>query len=145
MNRNGLWSVIGLSVVLLGLICLAAPAQAGSTALPPRPTPVPTAVTVSAIKGGLIRVRVDTALTALWTSVEWQDAAGNWHLVEGWQGMLEADHTKTWWVAEADWGKGPFRWVVRDRREGQSLGVSSAFKLPVNDRQVVEIKLTASR
>ena len=88
---------------------------------------------------------MDTAFAGAWTSVEWQDAVGNWHVVTGWQGTLEADRTKTWWVAEADWGKGPFRWVLYDQRGGQSLGRSEAFYLPANHRQVVEITLTAKR
>ncbi len=148
MNHKLWWSFSLGVMVLLALAAVGAPVSAGSLALPPRPTAVPTATPVPppvASRGSVIRLVVDTAFTSAWASVEWQDAASNWHAVTGWQGTLEADQTKTWWVAEADGGKGPFRWVLSDQRGGQLLGHSETFYLPANHRQVVEIKLTAKR
>lgn len=148
MNHKSWWSISLSMLLLLALATVGAPVSAGSLALPPRPTAVPTATPVPPLaesRGSVIRLVADTVFTSAWASVEWQDAAGNWHVVTGWQGTLEADQTKTWWVAEVDWGKGPFRWVLYDQRGGQSLGHSVAFHLPANHRQVVEIKLTAKR
>lgn len=139
--------------VLMGLVLLMglglSSVQAAPSALPPRPTAVPTLppapVWSPSITGGMITLRVTAPSIGLWTTVEWQDAAGNWHLVEGWQGTLEPDQTKTWWVAEADRGKGPFRWAVYDQRGGKSMGSSQAFYLPASNRQRVEIELTVIR
>lgn len=79
MLRRILCSVIVLSACLLAIANASDLAMAGPLALPPRPTPVPTAapkVPVSPIKGGLIRLSVDTSLTTVWTSIEWQDVEG---------------------------------------------------------------------
>lgn len=135
MNRKLLGTMLALGVVWMGLASGYAPATAGPLALPPRPTVAPTAF--PALKGAAITLRVLTPTSpGWWTGVEWQDAAGNWHPVEGWQGTLEADQTKTWWVAAADGGKGPFRWVISDRRGGEVRAISSAFNLPVSNRRV---------
>jgi hypothetical protein len=75
----------------------------------------------------------------LWTYIQWQDPWGDWHDVEGWQG--EPDHVeikddgtvmsyKTWWVNEADMGKGPFRWLVTHGEGGALLVISEEFYLP---------------
>jgi RimJ/RimL family protein N-acetyltransferase len=138
----------GMILLLSSLIGLAVFGAATATALPPRPTPIPTATAMpgpSLSTGATIRLRVEGATADAWTTVEWQDAAGNWHLVGGWQGTLETDRTKTWWVAASDFGRGPFRWVVADRRGGEPRGFSSAFNLPISNRQVVEVTLTIVR
>ncbi len=140
----------GMIVLLVSLIGLAMFGASTVTALPPRPTPIPTATAAatpgpSSPAGGAIRLRVEGATADMWTMIEWQDAAGGWHLVEGWQGTLEVDHTKSWWVAASDFGRGPFRWVVADRRGGEPRGFSSAFNLPISNRQIVEVTLTIGR
>jgi hypothetical protein len=138
----------GMIVLLASLIGLAVFGASTVTALPPRPTPIPTATAMpgpSLSTGATIRLRVEGATADMWTMVEWQDAAGNWHRVEGWQGMLEADHTKTWWVAASDFGRGPFRWVVADRYGSEAQGISAAFNLPGRPREVVEITMTLDR
>lgn len=75
----------------------------------------------------------------LWTVVQWQDNLGDWHDVLGWQGHLddievgEAGHVvgeKRWWVAPADLGTGPFRWLVYQRQDGRLLATSASFHLP---------------
>ena len=157
MNRKMLWYLLALGVMLIGLASVYTPASARPLALPPRPTPtvVPTAVPTAvptivppvrslspAVEGGAIVLHVTAPPAGLWATVEWQDAAGNWHPVEGWQGTLDADQTKTWWVAKADLGTGPFRWVGYERYGGQRWAHSLSFYLPAINRQKVEVALT---
>ena len=132
-------SVLGLLLSCAVLIALSlSSVQAAPLALPPRPTAEPTLPSSgSAITGGTIVLHVVAPPSGLWATVEWQDVAGNWHLVDGWQGTLESDGTKTWWVAQADRGKGPFRWVLYDRRGGKVWAISQAFYLPSINRQSV--------
>jgi hypothetical protein len=141
MKRHLVEGFVLAGVLIIGLAALTPPAAATSHALPPRPTPVVTA-TPAPMAGGVIGVRVVDAPSDLWTTVEWQDAAGRWHLVEGWQGTLDTNQIKTWWVAEADRGKGPFRWALYRRRGGARWSTSEPFYLP-RDKHPVEIKLTA--
>lgn len=87
----------------------------------------------------------------LWTVVQWQDEWGYWHDVEEWQGTLDkvkADENgevvgeKGWWVAEADLGKGPFRWLVY-RSEGSTLlATSESFNLPASRHEVVKVEVS---
>ena len=71
---------------------------------------------------------------ALWTVVQWQDRAGEWHDVVGWQGSLDEANSagckKVWWVAREDLDQGPFRWVIYWYRGGESLAQSESFDLP---------------
>lgn len=133
--------VLGLLLISAVLIGLGS-AQAAPLALPPRPTAVPTLPT-NGSAGGTIVLRVVAPTPDLWTTVEWQDTVGSWHQVDGWQGTLESDGTKTWWVAQTDRGKGPFRWVVYDRLGGKVWAVSASFYLPTNVRQPVTLEVTA--
>jgi hypothetical protein len=130
--------IVGLTLVLL----LSGFANGD---LPPRPTPMPTAVptetAVSPVTGGFIQLQVTTAAdkAGLWTVVQWQDGNKDWHTVEGWQGTFNPDGMVTWWVAPADLGKGPFRWQLLDAEGGTSLAVSEAFTLPASDGQVLAV------
>jgi hypothetical protein len=81
------------------------------------------------------------------TVVQWQDAWGDWHDVEGWRGTLDgvsADVSgkivghKTWWVAAKDLGKGPFRWQVYRCENGKLLATSAPFYLPGSQGRVEE-------
>jgi hypothetical protein len=143
-------------VCLIGAIGLSAPlVQAAPSALPPRPTPpalpalpprpVPGPHSTSSRTpiGGYIELDVqlgqswavgDVPWQALWTVVQWQDRAGEWHDVVGWQGSLDeangAECKKVWWVAREDLDQGPFRWVVYRRWGGGSLAQSESFDLP---------------
>ncbi len=127
-------------LVLLGLLCglvmtmsLLTPNQTAVQALPPRPTPVtatPTAVPSAYVReGGLIELHVHPIQTGLWTVVQWQDARGQWHDVDGWQGTLDGS-LQIWWVAPRDLGKGPFRWQVYRSYGGSLLATSQSFSLP---------------
>ena len=124
--------------------------------LPPRPTPEPTPRSTSPSRlpaGGFIELRFQTTQERiwslghwqeLWTIVQWQDHWGDWHDVEGWQGTFDefdvcyqneggetvCEGQKVWWVAQADFGKGPFRWVVYRGPGGRLFAQSESFYLP---------------
>lgn len=130
--------------------------------LPPRPTPSPTTPTRTEVKvaGLLLRATypADWPWTPVhwrtpWTVVQWQDAAGNWHDVKGWQGppdLIIPDSSgamvglKAWGVAPTDFGTGPFRWIVyADRDRATRLATSAAFDLPdhANSTRTVTVPL----
>jgi hypothetical protein len=134
-QSNFRFILIGLTLCTLFLALIASPVSA----LPPRPTPVPTLPAVS--QGAYIQLYVSTTQSELWTQIQWQDNLHNWHTVEGWQGTLDASHTQTWWVAPANFGEGLFRWVIRLDQNGPVLAQSQFFTLPTTTRQVVKIDL----
>lgn len=126
-----------------------------STRLPPPPLSSPTSTSVTpsslrVIRGGTIELRVrfprnwpwtKVHWQDLWTIVQWQSAQGDWYQVEGWQGELDDVATdeagevvgkKTWWIAEADLNKGPFRWLIYagGKGKGKPLAKSELFYLP---------------
>lgn len=122
------------AVLTAQLFLLSTPAPV--TALPPRPTA--TAVPPPVVPGVNLHLHVDGAVpTNNWTIVQWQDAAGQWHTVAGWQGELEADGTKTWWAGEELLGSGPFRWLVL--ADDVIIGQSSAFVLPTQPGSALQI------
>jgi hypothetical protein len=65
--------------------------------------------------------------------VQYQMPDGTWHVVDNWQAVLAANEDGTpfvqWSVGEANFGQGPFRWVVVNP-DGSLWGVSKTFKLP---------------
>jgi len=71
-----------------------------------------------------------------------QDALGGWHDVEGWQGALDKESSKGWWVAAQDYGKGPFRWAVYEGQGGKRLAASESFYLPSSHGQVVRVEIS---
>jgi uncharacterized repeat protein (TIGR01451 family) len=92
--------------------------------------------------GSHVALLVDSAQVGLWAVVQWQDGAGNWHDVEGWQGELE-DGAQDWWVASRDFGAGPFRWVVyQDQGKSTVLAESQAFELPSGPDESVRVSLS---
>jgi hypothetical protein len=96
--------------------------------------------------GATIWLYVPDGLTTMWTVVQWQDAFGGWHDVDGWRGHLDdgQGQMKIWWVAPKDFNTGPFRWQVYSSDEnGRLLGYSETFNLPggVNDIVYVQIDL----
>jgi hypothetical protein len=95
--------------------------------------------------GGFIELHVQAVQVpaGVWTVVQWQDAFGGWHDVEGWQGTLDAGDQKVWWVADKDFSTGPFRWVVYQGQGGPSLVASESFYLPAvsGERVRVEVSL----
>jgi hypothetical protein len=123
--------VYGLPVAALLFLA----AQRAQAALPPRPTPISRAAPRPAPPtGGRIALRAPSARGEMWTMVQWQDAFGGWHDVEGWQGTFDdikdGVGEKLWWVAEENLSTGPFRWAVYEDKGGQFLAASEPFYLP---------------
>jgi len=152
----------GLCVTLV-IVLLPLAAQAAPAAIPPvptrPPTPTPTPIASASAQaappdGSRIELRVKFSDTwpevgmqwqDLWTVVQWRDDRGYWHNVEGWQGTLDEVQDgvgeKVWWVAEADLGKGPFRWLVYQERDGRLLVASDSFYLPSDVGRVALVEV----
>ena len=148
----GLILVFVLVCIVLSIVGLPAWVRAAPLDLPPRPvTPTPTASPTAQptpgprraaqTRGALVELRVqfpDVELAAhwqrLWTVVQWQDAQGKWHDVEGWRGALDGMQggagRKVWWLADNLFGGGPFRWLVFQEKDGKLLAGSEVFFLP---------------
>ena len=139
------------SCALMLLFQPPAAVQAGPTP-PPRDTPEPTpaprdnysdkADKETTFGGAYIELQVQPNQTGLWTVVQWQDSAGDWHNVEGWQGDLEPAGSRRWWVAAKDFETGPFRWMVAQSPGAPSLGVSAPFNLPNQANEILRIQLS---
>ncbi len=144
MNLKPTWGYGFL--ILVGALCLIGlplPAQAGP-GLPPRQTPVPTRPSGgdqhdSTPVGAYIVLHAPAAPADVWTVVQWQDNAGGWHDVEGWQGTLDAGNRKMWWLAPDLFGKGPFRWSVYQGDRARLLAASASFYLPVSAGEVRQV------
>jgi hypothetical protein len=136
-QRLGIWC----GVVIVGLLLIGSwqPAAQAGPLPPPRATLTPTPRAFSSA-GTYIELRLPTDNINLWTVVQWQDSAGNWHDVESWRGVLDkiTDHKgdKIWWVLPYSYGDGPCRWQVYDRAGGRLLATSHAFYLPVANQHV---------
>ena len=126
-------------ILIAGMIASALlfPSLAAATSpdLPPRPQASPTVPA-----GGLIELifRFDpgsaSAATNWQTLVQWQDGLGGWHDVEGWRGTADELHSdwgrKAWWLGEAHFGTGPFRWVIYGDDANKPIAVSDSFYMP---------------
>ena len=139
-------SLCALLMVAWGAsLTLAAP-----PALPPRPTPgAPTPISMPASTSpgwAVIELHVQAARPELWTVVQWQDALGGWHDVEGWRGTLDdisgGVGKKMWWVARPNFGTGPFRWVIYQNQGGKLLAASEAFRLPSSENSAVVVQVS---
>lgn len=150
-------SIGALIMVALALSYVFAPTDVG--ALPPRPTPAITPThtptpthtlprtpkpTPPLLRLSHIRLLVTPAQEGLWSVVEWQGANGAWHVVEGWQGTVDAG-AKRWAVYERNFGEGPFRWVIYDSPTGRVKGVSAPFTLPGNEGEELIVRIELSR
>jgi hypothetical protein len=130
--------------VMAVLTWLTTPTLAGS-GLPPRDTPSPVKpgsddkTDRDGPIGTYLELRLIGASAGVWTVVQWQDSAGNWHDVQGWQGTPDAQGDKRWWVAAKDFGTGPFRWVVKQGFNGPVLGMSAPFNLPGGADEIVQV------
>ena len=142
--RKSLW----LAIVTVGVLLMVAslPTLTVQAGLPPRSTPTPPAAAPSS-NGAFIELHVSggSMPIGLWTVVQWQDSAGNWRTVEGWQGTTYEDNHVLWWVSHADLGKGPFRWQVYRSPGGIWLGNSPSFTLPGYDGATVKIEVALSQ
>ena len=74
--------------------------------------------------------------------MQWQDFDGNWHDVEGWRGFAEGSG-KLWWVAQKDFGTGPFRWIVESGPDGEILATSAPFTLPGEPNATLSVTVSA--
>lgn len=112
---------------LLGLMFIAplSVIEAGPTLPPREPTATPQPQRDDNRNSAPIgaTILLQNAPTGVWSAVQWQDANGDWQTVEGWQGAVDANGAKQWWVAQKDFGSGPFRWLVGD-------AASESFTLP---------------
>ncbi len=115
--------------------------------LPPTVTPA----APLARDGAAIWLRVqgragDPRWQSLWTVVQWQDALGDWHDVEGWRGTLDevakGEGRKVWWLPAELFGAGPFRWVIYAQPDGAVLASSPAFHLPESAGKVEFVTVT---
>jgi hypothetical protein len=136
MNKNRIF----LLLILLAGLAMLAFRQLPEPEKPPRP---PTATPVRGAQ--LILILPDGAAVspAWWSVVQWRDAAGRWHDVEGWQGTFDAEGLVVWWVGPEHFGEGPFRWVVYESAErAREIGHSESFFLPIENLSRLEVRLT---
>ncbi len=91
--------------------------------------------------GAYIELHPHSSQATLWTIVQWQDDLGGWHDVEGWKGTLDEGYKKVWWVAVADFNKGPFRWVIYQGQGGKLLAISEPFDLPNMPNQTTSVEV----
>lgn len=134
-------SSLKLLILLLSLFLgtLALPPTAHAD-LPPRPTLPPEEdddEPVRPLVAPLI-LSTDPNRSDLWSVVQWQGAAGNWHDVAGWRGVVEKGRT-IWWVEQKDFGKGPFRWVISQGEGGLVVATSEPFTLPSQPKQALVV------
>jgi hypothetical protein len=170
--RGGTLVGLALLTAMLSLVmAYAAPSDGRSPSeqgaplfLPPLPLPPPLTPGEAAptFTGGFIELRVQFPQTwpahgthwqRLWTAVQWLDDKNVWRDVEGWQGSLDeviaqADGTvvgkKTWWVAEDDLDRGPFRWRIYRSQEGTLINTSETFDLPSQRHETTTVEVTLS-
>jgi hypothetical protein len=150
-----LWGAFFVLFSTLPLIWTSGLAQAGPE-LPSRETPIPAQPpddvddTDKTPVGAYIVLYVPSAPAGLlgapdgaWTLVQWQDEAGNWHDVDGWQGTLDDGGQRSWWLAADLFGKGPFRWLVYRGADGdRPIATSEAFFLPDSPGAKLQVKVS---
>jgi LysM repeat protein len=93
-------------------------------------------------EGAFIELQANPLRGGLWTQVQWQDALGGWHDVDGWRGSFsEEEQSVLWYVGKQLLGAGQFRWQVFEQRGGAPLSTSLPFYLPVSKGQILEVKV----
>ena len=127
---------LATSIVILALALLPALALAD---LPTRPEDVPTPESRPPKAGAGIELSVTGATEPYDAVVQWQDGLGEWHDVDGWRGRVEDNHV-LWFVSEALFGAGPFRWLVYTA-EGQPLGSSESFDMPLYKGTITHVTI----
>ena len=119
---------------------LATTSITSADALPPRPTAVPTIAPPEAVNraedAAYIELRIPGAAPGMRIVVQWQDPAGGWHTVEGWQHPLDEHGFVRWGVYPRDMGSGPFRWALLAGDANAVTHVSERFWLPAHRGQV---------
>lgn len=130
-------------LILVGLLAVAIlaifPPTITDAALPPRPTLTPTAVPLPNL--ATIVLYAGPGYDGAWTVVQWQGGDGVWHDVTGWRGHVRGGQVR-WQVAEKDFGTGPFRWLVYDKKGGVLRAMSAVFSLPTSGSQTVTVQVS---
>ena len=174
MNKHSIkirqFTFLHFFTLLGGIIILILAVANSATAdykLPPRNTPDPTAEPNSqsgsvTSAGGRVHLRVlfsrdwpwDTMhwQEGLWHVIEWNDHAGTWYAVDGWQGTLETIQQeddrwvgqKELWVAQDNFGAGPFRWLIYKGEGGALMATSPEFYLPSESGNTISVELELS-
>jgi hypothetical protein len=146
-----LWlALTSILISVLLLVWLPMPTQAGP-GLPPRVTPTPRPSggddddKDDQPVGAHIVLHVPSAPAGVWTIVQWQDSAGGWHDIDGWQGTLDEGDQKMWWLGPGLFGKGPFRWLVYQSTSGEKLlAASESFYLPDAEGEKLGVEVLLS-
>lgn len=133
--KKAIITVIALLLVVMSLTAWSQPPSLPA-GLPPRPTVEPIAGDTP-YEGGLIELRLSGMTEPLWTAVQWQDAFGNWHTVEGWRGTIDLTQVQQWWVNAENLGEQNFRWRIYTAPNGDLLATSETFDLPAHNLQKV--------
>jgi len=153
MNSN---RTIFLAGIMFSVLCLTLlvgavlPVPTVEAGLPGRDTPTPAPLPGASDDkkdntpvGAWIELQVSGASSGAWSVVQWQNSAGGWEDVEGWQGPLP--QSTRWWVHRKDFGIGPFRWIVTRGPGGAELGSSASFNLPGQPNQTVQQTVTLTQ
>lgn len=112
-----------------------------STAAAPTPQAPVVELLDPRLAGAFIALQAQPLQPGLWTRVQWQDAHGGWHDIEGWQGTFNPDQRVLWYVGPEHLGSGPFRWLVYQQPGGRLLGVSQPFHLPSRGGELLHVTL----
>ncbi len=80
-----------------------------------------------------------------WVTVQWQNpASGGWYSIDSWTGPF--DESAYGFIANgvdsANFGQGPFRWVLYDKKGGNVLGMSDPFYFPTGNGNWVWSSIT---
>jgi hypothetical protein len=121
------WLMLAI-LALSAAVIFSIPVQAENP-LPPRDTtPAAHKPSTGGPTGASIELAAPRAPDGAAAVVQWQDSAGGWQDVTGWQGAIS--DSSRWWVHPKDFGTGPFRWVVTTGADTTAWGVSEPFHLP---------------
>ena len=149
-HQTILWLALALALIsVLVLAWLPLPTQAGPDLPPRKPPPVQPPDDDDDKDdepiGAHIVLHVPSAPAGVWTIVQWQDTAGGWHDIDGWQGTLDEGDQKMWWLGPGLFGKGPFRWLVYQSTKGEKLlAPSESFYLPDAEGEELRIEVSLS-
>lgn len=135
-----LWPRLLLGILTLSVVIgMRFQAEPVSADLPPRPAVLVDKKVTGDDQGDgeLLGAHISLlhAEPGAWTVVQWQDADGTWQNVDGWRGQANGD--VTWWVAEKDFGSGPFRWAIYAGQDQTKVSVSVVFNLPEAPNQLL--------
>lgn len=146
------WLALILALISILVLARPLPTQAGP-GLPPREPPPPAQPSSGDEDddkddepiGAHIVLQAPSAPAGAWTIVQWQDTAGGWHDIDGWQGTLDEGNQKMWWLAPDLFGKGPFRWLVYQSTKGDKLlATSDSFYLPGAEGEKLRVEVSLS-